>query len=606
MKNKLLLSLFLFLCFFKTIFSQDNYLSSQSEFETILKKAKENLKNSNEDSIINYLEKLKPYSKSKSQYNDYIRYLINTIHFFDTKGSFEKSIKVAQEGIDIAERYNDSTIISEILADMSHSYRLFQDYKKAIVYGKKAVEVLPDNEEKENFLLKANALNMIAAAHTEKGYPDSAIVFQKKVLDFLPKVDSFDIKNTFVNIGYAFMETNRLPEAKLYTETSLKLYRPTKSDYAMASIFTNLGMYGRRAKDHKYSLQMFDSAIYYAKKSKYIETFEWIYEERAQVYQALNNYKKVSEDLNNLLIIKDSMFTKQRDKNAQEIEAVYQTAKKEKQILKQREELLAQKLAIKNRTVYTILLASLLVIFGVSFFAIYKRNQLKRKQLQKEIDLKDALAKIKTQNRLQEQRLRISRDLHDNIGSQLTFIISSIDNLKFISKNADKKLKNKLANISSFTGDTIHQLRDTIWAMNKNEISMEDLHSRILSFVEKAKIATQHIEFSINNDVHTDFSFSSVQGINIFRVIQEAINNAIKYAEAKTISIDIEQQKNDLVFVVKDDGIGFSIAEVTLGNGLSNMEKRMSEIDGKVLIDSKNTLGTSVTLKIKINTTDDV
>mgnify|MGYP000315454022 CR=1 FL=1 len=116
------------------------------------------------------------------------------------------------------------------------------------------------------------------------------------------------------------------------------------------------------------------------------------------------------------------------------------------------------------------------------------------KHLQKEIDLKAALATIKTQNRLQEQRLRISRDLHDNVGSQLTFIISSLDNLKYVTKDTNTKLKEKLSNISSFTSDTIYQLRDTIWAMNKNEISIEDLHTRILSFIEKAKTEQLSIE----------------------------------------------------------------------------------------------------------------
>ena len=235
-----------------------------------------------------------------------------------------------------------------------------------------------------------------------------------------------------------------------------------------------------------------------------------------------------------------------------------------------------------------------MLILGIIFFAIYKRNQFKRKQLQKEIDLKDALATIKTQNRLQEQRLRISRDLHDNIGSQLTFIISSIDNLKYISKDANIKLKNKLSNISSFTGDTIHQLRDTIWAMNKSEISVEDLHTRVLSFIEKAKIAVPETEFEIVCDIDKNSSFSSLVGMNIFRVIQEAINNAIKYADAKKIEIQLSKNNQNFIISIIDDGKGFDINTIDLGNGLSNMEKRMSEIDGKININSKTSKGTTI------------
>lgn len=64
-------------------------------------------------------------------------------------------------------------------------------------------------------------------------------------------------------------------------------------------------------------------------------------------------------------------------------------------------------------------------------FLVYNQQKLKNRQLHKENELRDALIQIETQNRLQEQRLRISRDLRDNIGAQLTFIISSIDNLKY-------------------------------------------------------------------------------------------------------------------------------------------------------------------------------
>ncbi len=241
-----------------------------------------------------------------------------------------------------------------------------------------------------------------------------------------------------------------------------------------------------------------------------------------------------------------------------------------------------------------------MLILGIISFGFYKKNQLKRKQLQKEIDLKDALSKIKTQNRLQEQRLRISRDLHDNIGSQLTFIISSIDNLKYVTKDADNVLKAKLSSISSFTSDTIFELRDTIWAMNKNTISSDDLHTRILSYIEKAKQASPNTTFKVDHSVEKMIHFTSIIGVNLFRVMQEAINNAIKYAGASKIFVFASVEKEQLKIEIKDNGKGFDINNITLGNGLSNIEKRMSEIGGKVFIDSKINKGSTITVIIDI------
>ena len=274
--------------------------------------------------------------------------------------------------------------------------------------------------------------------------------------------------------------------------------------------------------------------------------------------------------------------------------------KKEKEILQQKEQILANELAIKNRNLYIALTSFALLFVALISYGIYRKNQFKRKQLQKELDLKDALTTIKTQNRLQEQRLRISRDLHDNIGSQLTFIISSIDNLKFVTKDATPKLKEKLSSISNFTSETIFQLRDTIWAMNKNVITIEDLHTRILSFIEKAKNAVDTMDFQFSQEVEEELQFTSIKGINMFRVIQEAINNAVKYAEASLLKITISKKEDNLIVSIIDNGKGFDKETVSLGNGLSNMEKRMSEVDGTTKIVTTPGKGTSIQIICKL------
>ena len=73
--------------------------------------------------------------------------------------------------------------------------------------------------------------------------------------------------------------------------------------------------------------------------------------------------------------------------------------------------------------------------------------------------------------------------MHDNIGAQLTFIISSLENTKFGIPNLETSVEKRLDKISDFTRNTIVELRDTIWAMNKSDFTMEDLSSRIFNFV---------------------------------------------------------------------------------------------------------------------------
>ncbi|WP_296385312.1 ATP-binding protein, partial [Winogradskyella sp.] len=185
------------------------------------------------------------------------------------------------------------------------------------------------------------------------------------------------------------------------------------------------------------------------------------------------------------------------------------------------------------------------------------------------------------------------------IGAQLTFIISSLDNLKYGFK-LPEKLSSKLKYISEFTTTTIYELRDTIWAMNKSKITFEDLQIRISNFIEKANLAAQNIDFKfkVEDSVDRSISFTSVRGMNIYRIIQEAINNSIKYAEASEIEVVISKEEHQMKITIKDNGEGFDKGKVELGNGLYNMKKRSMDINGSLNIDSTINIGTTIILRL--------
>ena len=205
---------------------------------------------------------------------------------------------------------------------------------------------------------------------------------------------------------------------------------------------------------------------------------------------------------------------------------------------------------------------------------------------------------LKNVERIYTQRNKISRDLHDNIGSQLTFIKSSIDNLKYITKTTDEKLISKLDQISSFSSHTINQLRDTVWAMSKENISIDNLCNRVQGLIEKTKVIDSELQFSLICNASKEIIFDSNKGINIFRVIQEAVNNTIKYAEASNIEIKLEESTKQIEITISDNGKGFDINNIELGNGLSNMEKRMAEINSQIHIHSIKNKGTSIKMNI--------
>ena len=431
------------------------------------------------------------------------------------------------------------------------------DLEKALDYFKYSLQIETTLNDKKGM---AESVNNVGAVYYYLSEIDSALVYFRKSLAIEKSIgDMAGISASYNNLANVLIETGRLKDTKTYI----------------------------------------DSAMYFAEKSKIAVDIESALHNYSQYYEAKNDTKTALNYFKELSVFRDSLFSVETNKKIAELEIEYQTERKEKEILSQRADIAEQKLELNEKNTQLLGLGVLAVILSLLGYLFYSQQRLKNRQLKKENELKDALLKIETQNRLQEQRLRISRDLHDNIGAQLTFIISSLDNLKYGFK-LPEKLSDKLKSISEFTTTTIYELRDTIWAMNRTDISLEDLQSRISNFIDKADLAAEQIKFKFNSnisDIET-FKLTSLQGMNLYRIIQEAINNAIKYSDAKHITIDFNCTEKQVKVNITDDGKGFDLNSTQMGNGINNMKKRALEIKGEVEILSQVNKGTTIIITV--------
>lgn len=113
------------------------------------------------------------------------------------------------------------------------------------------------------------------------------------------------------------------------------------------------------------------------------------------------------------------------------------------------------------------------------------------------------------------------------------------------------------------------------------------MKNRIENFIYNAKNLGQSLAFNFEIDEQLySYTFSSTQGMNIYRIIQEACNNVIKYANASQINIKILKTKQHIEISIEDNGIGFDTSKDYNGNGLLNMKKRIQSINGSIKISS--------------------
>lgn len=510
-------------------------------------------------------------------------------------GEYDKALKSSFNGLKIAEKIKNDYWIFQYTVALSNLYHDFENFEKGVFYGKKAFDLASSKKP----LDVASALNVIAINYDDWQKPELALKYHKKVFEYVKGKDTLLLFSTYNNIGNTLLKQKKYKEAEAWILKAKKVNEINESKntydvnyYDKSTYSINLAVIAYKLNHFEKAENLFKIAKQNCIKSNNAEKIRDYYYQEYLFNKANKNLEEAIKSQDSYLKIRDSVFNLNRDKVITEIETKYQIANKEKIILQ-------NKIEAKNKNTAILILILTSIFIGLIGYLIYRQQRLKNKQQNQEFLLKSAIKEIETQNELQEQRLSISRDLHDNIGAQLTFIISSVDNLKFGNQKIDDKINNQLSKISNFTKATIIELRDTIWAMNGNEFTFEDLRSRIFNFIEKAQSVKEDIQFNFTIDASLkEDKITSIEGINIYRTIQEAINNAMKYANATTINVDVKSEENYYVISISDDGNGFDLQNTSQGNGLHNMKKRIEEINGKFDISSTENQGTTIEILI--------
>ncbi|MEO5570895.1 MAG: two-component regulator propeller domain-containing protein [Bacteroidia bacterium] len=201
--------------------------------------------------------------------------------------------------------------------------------------------------------------------------------------------------------------------------------------------------------------------------------------------------------------------------------------------------------------------------------------------------------------KLQAVRNRIARDLHDEIGSNLSSIIlfSEVAKQKSESESSVFPLLKK---ISDYTQTSQEAINDIVWMINSKNDRFENMIVRMRTIAAEMFEAKQ-INFRLNIDEKLNYvKMGMDERKNFYLIYKEAINNIVKYAECKNVSVDLIYRHSLLILSIKDDGKGFDIQNRAKGNGLSNMKKRSELLNGKFNLISEQGKGTVIELKFGI------
>lgn len=238
---------------------------------------------------------------------------------------------------------------------------------------------------------------------------------------------------------------------------------------------------------------------------------------------------------------------------------------------------------------FYVLLGAVLFLLSMLIIKFIQNNRMKKK-----------LKLVSLQQALEQERKRIARDMHDEIGSGLSRIalLSQTINQK---KDNDININlQKLKNISQHLGN---QLNEMIWSINPEQDKLDNLMGYIRSHVADL-LEENCIDYEIEFPEKTyPFELLPEWRRNIFLITKEVINNALKYSGTKKVKLSFRVIDSDrFIYIIRDFGKGFSVEENReFGHGLKNIKHRAEEIGCEIKIDSLIHEGATVTLTGKIN-----
>lgn len=455
---------------------------------------------------------------------------------------YQQSFDASTEAIKLYDSLKHKGHAGECYIYLGNVYKVWKNYGKALLYDSMGLKMAL---EKNNPQIAANAyysMGDIAVAQAVSNVSKQAEEFYQKSLE------NFKVANDPGGTGDCY--------ARL-SEINTKLHHLEQAQYYA------------------------DSAMLFAKGTKFPDNLRFAYLAQARVDSAKGNFEQAFEAYKNYILFKDSAINAKETRKSTEVQMQYEFDKKQT-IAKAEQE---KKDARAERTRYTLMIS--FVSAAIIAFLLFNRYRLKKRS--------------ETQQALLSERLRISRELHDEVGATLSGVAMYSHLTKTQLQSSDIiGVENSLNIMQESSAQMVNKLNDIVWLMNPEQNSLQKLIQRLEEYARNmASAKNMQVKVDVPSHLH-EHLLPIEKRRNIYLFCKEAINNAVKYSDGSLLELRIREFDSNLEFAVSDNGNGFDTVKVRRGNGLHNMQQRAEDIGAKLSLQSKKEEGTSISMEIKI------
>lgn len=505
-----------------------------------------------------YFKVLDIFSKHKSTYNIFYTH-VGIGYVYARQQRYKEALAQYETARNFASRTDgsiDSTFVRGFIADC---FLNLGEYEKAIAEHTASLKVLKRIRNNEGVVWSLSNIARAEQALGKKAIQTGNLqqgrqLFESAYTNFKESLQrAYDENHLFgmseqnAFIGNICIDLRRFKEARSYFNEGIRVANSIRNKTSLQRNYLGLSS--------------LDSAV-------------------GDFDNALKNYQLY-------ILYRDSLNGEASQKKTKQVEMEYEVAKKEDQIkLLSTEGDLKTALIAKNnqqKNQALISLAALIAIGGAGFYFYRKKKRLQSKQS------------------LLNERLRISRELHDEVGATLSGVAmySHLTREQLKTQRMEDVTKS-LGVIQQSSAEMVNKLNDIVWLVTPEQDSLEKLVKKLEVYAsDMAMTKDMQVKVSYPEKI-ASMELPIESRRNIYLFCKEAINNAVKYSYGNLLQLLITDENGELNFSVSDNGKGFDEVMVRRGNGLNNMQQRADDLKAKLIIRSKKDEGSLVAMQIKL------
>lgn len=502
------------------------------------------------------------------------------------QGKYASALKEYHQLLQEQQQYQDSGFIAGTLNDIGNILLRTKNYTQAFSYLFKGMRMTEGDDGR--LLVRANLLNSLGTAYLDLGQKDSAFICLEQAYQIHHRLGiSAASMNVLTNLCNCFDPVSQNKKYQDCHEEMLELQLEFQNLEGAFRSYINLAVGYAERNDCRNAIVMLDSAAVYRGEIQDLYDLRGYFRNRSEQLFACGDIQNAY--LNRLVFerYRDSVFDVEKEQVLQDLEGKFQNEKKQKDIDLLTAKDANQQLVIQNQRWILVAGGLFLVIAALGGFVFVVRQR-SRNELAKQ----DALHRMR-----EEERVRIARDMHDEIGSGLTRISLLVQKAKW--RQCKGKLgvaDEDLEQIFAESQELPKSLKDIIWALNPANDTLAELVSKIRNhaseFMDATSVALE-LDFP---EAFDDLVMQPVVRKNVFLIVKEALNNAVKHADAKHVKLSLWLEGSSFGLTVADDGKGFDTWVDPSGNGIFNMRKRAEWAGAELKVESSKGKGTKISL----------